>query len=58
LEAKLKEKDVKAIAIAIGPGMEYCINEGIDFAQKLSESLKVPLIPVSHTEAHIFTGRL
>ena len=41
------------IAVTVGPGLEPCLWQGINFAKELAEKLKKPLILVNHIEAHI-----
>ena len=44
------------IAITKGPGLEPCLWTGINFAKKLAEGIKKPLISVNHIEAHILVN--
>ncbi|MCD5397171.1 MAG: tRNA (adenosine(37)-N6)-threonylcarbamoyltransferase complex transferase subunit TsaD [Candidatus Pacebacteria bacterium] len=56
LKKILKNLDIDkidAIAVTIGPGLEPCLWVGLNFAKKLSEKWKKPLIPVNHIEGHI-----
>src|SRR3989344_669652 len=51
---------IDKIAVTVGPGLEPCLWQGINFVKDLAEKLKKPLIPVNHIEAHIsanFIGR-
>jgi N6-L-threonylcarbamoyladenine synthase len=57
-EAKIDEKQIKAIAISNAPGLAPCLIEGLKFAKKLAKKLKVPLIPVNHCIAHLEIGRV
>ncbi|MDO8523060.1 MAG: tRNA (adenosine(37)-N6)-threonylcarbamoyltransferase complex transferase subunit TsaD [bacterium] len=45
-----------AIAVTSGPGLEPALWTGINFAQKLAEEYKLPLIPVNHLEGHIYSA--
>src|SRR3989344_9132005 len=45
--------EIDAIGITVGPGLEPCLWQGINFAKELAEKLNKPLIPVNHIEAHI-----
>lgn len=57
-EGKLESmRDLEAIAVTIGPGQTHSLNEGIKFAQKLAIEHDLPLIPVSHIESHVMSGR-
>jgi len=49
---------IDLIAVTQGPGLEPCLWQGINFAQELSQKLKVPIIPVNHIEAHILSNWL
>ncbi|MBI2038321.1 MAG: tRNA (adenosine(37)-N6)-threonylcarbamoyltransferase complex transferase subunit TsaD, partial [Candidatus Nealsonbacteria bacterium] len=44
---------IDEIAVTVGPGLEPCLWQGINFAKELAEKLKKPLILVNHIEAHI-----
>ncbi len=58
-EAKIKEenikKEIKAIAVTTGPGLEPALWTGIVFAKELSQKYKIPVVPVNHMEGHIFS---
>ena len=56
-EAKINEKDIKAIAFSNAPGLAPCLIEGMKFAKKKAKELKVPIIPVNHCIAHLEIGR-
>lgn len=47
---------VDLIGVTIGPGLEPCLWQGINFAKDLAKKLKRPLIPVNHLEAHIIAN--
>ncbi len=49
---------IDEIAVTVGPGLEPCLWQGINFAKELAEKLKKPLIPVNHIEAHILANWL
>lgn len=53
-EVKLSEIDL--IGVTNGPGLEPCLWQGINFAKKLTQDLKLPIIPVNHIEAHILAN--
>ena len=57
-EAKIKIKDVDAIAFAQGPGLAPCLLEGIKFAKEFAKKLKKPLVPVNHCIAHLEIGKI
>lgn len=52
-EAKLDIEDITHIACTTGPGLIGALLVGYSFAQGLSASLKRPLIPTHHLEAHL-----
>lgn len=49
-------KNFDSIAITVGPGLEPCLWQGINFAVDLSQKTKKPLIPVNHIEAHFLAN--
>jgi N6-L-threonylcarbamoyladenine synthase len=57
-KAGIKEKDIDAIAFSQGPGLAPCLREGMEFAKKLSEQLKKPIVPVNHCVAHLEIGKI
>lgn len=44
---------VDAIAVTVGPGLEPCLWQGIDFAKKLAKKHKKPVVAINHMEGHI-----
>lgn len=58
-EAKIKEenlkKEINAIAVTTGPGLEPALWTGIVFAKELNEKYKIPIVSVNHMEGHIFS---
>jgi N6-L-threonylcarbamoyladenine synthase len=57
-DAGINEKDIEAIAVTEGPGLEPALWTGILFAKELAERLAIPLIPVNHMEGHIVSTLL
>jgi N6-L-threonylcarbamoyladenine synthase len=55
-EAKIKEEQLEAVAFSNSPGLAPCLLEGMRFAKKISERLKIPVIPVNHCIAHLEIG--
>lgn len=55
-QAKIRLENINLIAITNGPGLEPCLWTGINFAKKLGEFLKTPIIPINHIEGHIFAN--
>jgi len=58
IEAKIEEKDIKAIAISQAPGLSPCLVEGMKYAKKKARDLNVPIVPVNHCVAHLEIGRI
>ncbi|MBS7655423.1 N(6)-L-threonylcarbamoyladenine synthase Kae1 [Candidatus Bathyarchaeota archaeon] len=52
-EAKVKSKDVDAIAFSMGPGLGPALRVGATIARALAAFLNKPLIPVHHGIGHI-----
>ena len=53
----VNEKNINAIAVSNAPGLAPCLLEGLKFAKKKANELKVPLIPVNHCIAHLEIGQ-
>ncbi|SNZ06633.1 N6-L-threonylcarbamoyladenine synthase [Persephonella hydrogeniphila] len=53
-EAGIDLLDIDGIAVTVAPGLIVSLVIGISAAKALKWSLKKPLIPVHHIEAHIF----
>ncbi|MEK7643103.1 MAG: tRNA (adenosine(37)-N6)-threonylcarbamoyltransferase complex transferase subunit TsaD [Patescibacteria group bacterium] len=55
LKAKIKkpEKELDAIAVTRGPGLEPALWTGINLAQELSQAWNLPLVGANHMEGHI-----
>ena len=56
--SKVKENEIQGIAFSQGPGLTSCLLVGLEFAKKLSEKLKIPLVPVNHCIAHLEIGKI
>ena len=56
-EAKLKMKDIDAIAFSQGPGLGPCLRIGAVISRYLSQYLGIPLFGVNHCIAHVEIGR-
>lgn len=48
--------EIDAIAVTIGNGLGIALGVGINKAKELAIKYKKPLIPVSHTEAHLLSS--
>ncbi len=57
-EAKKSINDMKAIAVTMGPGQHLSLQAGLNFAQAVGIKYNIPVIPVNHIEAHVFTPRM
>ena len=57
-EAKIKLKDIDAIATSCGPGLIGGLIVGSSFGKGLSLALDIPFIPVNHLEAHVLFPRM
>lgn len=54
----LNPKQIDAIAITVGPGLDPCLWTGIEFAKKLATQWSVPIVPVNHIEGHLLISLL
>ena len=57
-KAKVKYKDLAAVAVTHGPGLVGSLLVGLCAAKALSFSLNIPLIGINHLEAHIYANFL
>src|SRR3989344_2454718 len=57
-EAGLLISGVDFIAVTVGPGLEPCLWQGINFAKEIAKKYNKPLISVNHIEAHILANFL
>ncbi|MFH0887277.1 MAG: tRNA (adenosine(37)-N6)-threonylcarbamoyltransferase complex transferase subunit TsaD [bacterium] len=55
-QAKIKSKEVDAIAVTYGPGLPGALLVGICAAKALSYSLNIPIISVNHIVGHIYAN--
>lgn len=51
-------KDLNAIAVTVGPGLEPCLRIGIRTAKQIALQHNIPLMPVNHLEAHALSARI
>ena len=56
-KAKVKESEIKAIAISNAPGLAPCLFSGLRFAKDKAKELGIPLVPVNHCIAHLEIGQ-
>lgn len=52
----VKFEKLEAVAVTVGPGLAIALGVGINFAIKLSQKYKLPLIAVNHLEAHVLSA--
>ena len=57
-KSEIKIQDINAISVTNGPGLSGALLTGISFAKGLGLSLNIPVIPINHLEAHIFSNFL
>lgn len=55
-KAKVKLEKIDYIAVTSGPGLITSLMVGIDTAKSLSFAHKIPIIPIHHTESHIYSN--
>tara|TARA_A100001015_G_scaffold316179_1_gene429807 strand:- start:891 stop:1862 length:972 start_codon:yes stop_codon:yes gene_type:complete len=56
MDANVQLKDIKSIAVTVGPGLEGALLVGITAANTLASQLACPLIPVNHLHGHIYSA--
>ncbi len=56
--AKTAPKNIQAISVTIGPGLDPCLWQGLNFVKDLALEWGVPIIPVNHIEGHILANLL
>ena len=54
-QTRLTLLDFSKIAVTVTPGLIGCLLVGVNFAKALSWRLKIPLVPIHHLEAHLFS---
>ena len=57
-ESRIDLKSIDALAVTRGPGLIIALLVGLNFAKALAMTLKVPLVPINHLEAHIKAASL
>jgi N6-L-threonylcarbamoyladenine synthase len=55
-ESKLGREKIDAIAVTNGPGLEPALWTGIEFAKRLAQEKKLPLLPTNHMEGHLLSS--
>lgn len=54
-EAGAQLSDIDAIAVTRGPGLAGCLLVGVEFAKALAAARRLPLVPVHHVAAHLYS---
>ena len=57
-KAGIGMSDIEAIAVTNGPGLAGSLLVGCHYAKGLALALGVPLYPIHHIEAHVYSGYL
>ncbi|MBM4445752.1 MAG: tRNA (adenosine(37)-N6)-threonylcarbamoyltransferase complex transferase subunit TsaD [Chloroflexi bacterium] len=57
-EAKATWKDIKAIAVTMGPGLAGSLLVGVNVAKAIALAYGLPLIGINHLESHIYANWL
>lgn len=57
-KANIKEMDLSAVAVTIGPGLSLCLRVGVQKARKIAGNFNLPIVGVHHMEAHALVARL
>ncbi|QQG38905.1 MAG: tRNA (adenosine(37)-N6)-threonylcarbamoyltransferase complex transferase subunit TsaD [Candidatus Woesearchaeota archaeon] len=58
LEAKVKSSEIDLIAYSRGPGLPPCLHETLNFTKYLANELKIPVVGVNHSVAHLTSAEL
>jgi len=56
INQKIDVKDIDLIGVTIGPGLDPCLWQGINFAVKTGKKLNLPIVRINHVEAHLFSS--
>lgn len=54
-KAKIKEKNIDAVAVTYGPGLAGSLLIGIQTAKIISFAYEIPLIGINHIESHLYS---
>jgi len=57
-KAKIKPKQLKALAVTTGPGLIGSLLVGVETAKSLAYLWQKPLIPINHLQAHLYANWL
>ncbi|XP_052194349.1 probable tRNA N6-adenosine threonylcarbamoyltransferase, mitochondrial [Diospyros lotus] len=56
-KANIKENDLSAVSVTIGPGLSLCLRVGVQKARKIAGTFNLPIVGVHHMEAHALVAR-
>ena len=56
IKANINLKNLNAVAVTQGPGLNGTLLTGISFAKGLGLGLGIPVVPINHLEGHIFAN--
>ena len=56
-QASMTPKDIDAVAVTMGPGLEICLRVGFTKARDIALEFQRPFVSVHHLEAHVLTVR-
>lgn len=56
--AKISLNKVDAVGVTYGPGLAGSLLVGVEFAKSLAYSLSIPLVPINHIHAHLYSAFL
>ncbi|XP_028030330.1 probable tRNA N6-adenosine threonylcarbamoyltransferase, mitochondrial [Bombyx mandarina] len=56
--AKIKIKDIDAVAVTVKPGLLLSLQVGVQYAKYICMEYNKPIIPVHHMEAHALVARI
>jgi len=57
-EGNAKLTDIDYLAVTTHPGLVPSLLTGITVASTLSQTLQIPILPIDHIQAHIFSNFL
>jgi N6-L-threonylcarbamoyladenine synthase len=58
LKIKNQKSKIDVIGVTVGPGLEPCLWQGVNFAKDLARKLNLPIVSVNHIEAHILANTI
>lgn len=57
-KSRSKLKNLDAVAVTAGPGLLTSLRVGVDTAKAIGFALGIPVIPINHMEAHLYSPLL